>query len=347
MAFVSGPTNIVRLENENQTIYLLGEFHSNLTTQKECPISSDSLRIDQLLKKTFQKNKSDFNLFVETQKDWIYNYKNANGRTSTYIDVLRTLFSDNVSFTSNDKIQPSKSFPNVKFHYFDIRYGDLEYLYDYTEISLHTASTKISFLKTITKSILSKSNKYIKKTLEKKFHDKELQNAITEVYNQIIDEVTSLNKRLEKLDITKLYDSIDKNKYKLDLFEIEEKFINPFITELKKINKYIEMIGVMYNDLYLLKKLLNNNKTKVNYVYCGNAHLINIALFLQKYTTFKITHTNETNKVLSTVYKKYSAKYFITKEAILTNNITGTCNYFDSVSVSQCTDLSCFPSDFL
>ncbi len=120
--FVSGPLNLVRLEGNiegtKKVFYMFMDIHLDITIQRECEdIYSKPIKL--FLAETFKNLDKEADFFVETFPDaYTYNMK----YTEKYLLQVRKLFSK--IFEYDDKkntVLKSTEFPNVRFHYMDIR----------------------------------------------------------------------------------------------------------------------------------------------------------------------------------------------------------------------------------
>lgn len=346
--YVSGPVLVFRLENKKgHPIYIFGETHMPLTNQQECHISFDSIRIDQLFKKSFQQNKKiGFFLEIEPDISW-YDDQYFKTRTLQYIDTLRTLLSDNLSFDSKtNKIISSKTFPNVMFHYFDIRILLSEALLfiNRPEINIHNITEYLIKLKNNSIKILHdyKNNRNFKKIINKKYNNNKLKKDILLLQKDILSECFLFIKHIDiKIEKSKKYYQkyTEKKFIKNDNYFKKLEFKSSLLFSNSQNNILFYLI--MYNDLYLLRRLLDKNyNTDVDYIYCGNLHAINITLFLLKYTDYKITHCTGNKKFIEENFQHYSTKWFVDNNDVIDNNTLG---YTSFDGFNQCVDMSEFP----
>jgi hypothetical protein len=351
---LSGPVNILRLENkQGHVIYLFGDIHNDISSQYECPISSDSIRIDQLFKNIFTKNKSKkIGFYLETTKNFISIYDNYYDKTSTkpYIHLLRSLISDNLIFDiKTKKVIPSKNFPNVMFHYFDIRLDD--HTFDYfmgtpdlniNNIIYNLEDLKLNYDKFI--NSIKTINPYFKKVLTKAYNKSNIKSIIHSLYKDIISVNTSMDKIKKKAK--KFIKEFNEKKFSYKDYSLR-KIVSKTI-DLYTVKKlYFENMILMINDLYLLRRILDKNyNTDIDYIYAGSTHTINIAMFLLKYTDYKITHSSCNIDYLKKNVQNYNAKWFSSHESIILSNCFGFSINFEYPSPNQCLDITNFPKDF-
>ena len=126
--YINGPLNVVRLEgqvnNIKKIIYLFMDIHIDPQYQTECA-DIRSKDIKEYFVENFDKiGGADkvYDFLVEyfptdLPKEDLFFRKFHKGR---YIKQIRKLFESGMNI-KNDKIKVSKNFPNVRFHYIDIR----------------------------------------------------------------------------------------------------------------------------------------------------------------------------------------------------------------------------------
>lgn len=357
--FINGPNNIIRLENGDKIMYIIGDIHLELDNQNECKIDKeyDSLNIDQFLVKFMKSTNENFDLFVENQLNWVEYYKN-NNFVDKYLLEIRKLFGKNTVFINN-KIQKSKVFPNFRFHYFDFRFDIIEFTkiwelcdrippFSFIETKIDEV---IEILNLIKVEIINFKNKLNKKSSDKfiskifnKYNDEIIHNKIVDIldlyfnnkiYNLLVDNIEEL--------IEYIYENYDliNNKYlsfdlKLNIkIEIEKK-----IEFIKK--KFFYLFEL--TDIYLIKRFLDKKYIKKSIVYTGMAHLSSITYFLVKYFDFKITHLyylDESIKNINNFEKIIKAdtnNYIYINELLLNKN--------KNDEINQCINLLNFPNNF-
>jgi hypothetical protein len=343
---VSGPDAVFRLENKNgNVIYLFGEIHNSLQYQNECEISQNSLRIDQLLKKVFKKNKNTkIGFFLETHPSF-NNYAKHN--LYQYIDSLRSLFKDNVNFDKNNKIQKSVIFPNVMFNFFDIRSeGCFNYYYDLLNIQINLSNYNNILFKIYsqTNCVLENETLYsLQKITKKKYKNADIKKAIFQIYEQSKNRYKNIQNESIKLneEREKKLKTFHKEKFFLSS-EKRTQLINNLFYPVDNLLQEITYLGAILCDLYLLRRLLDKNyDTKINYVYSGVFHTINIVLFLLKFTDYKITHSTSVTDHLEKEYKKYNVEWLLNNSDLLSINVIGVDLKYEETP--QCVDISHFP----
>ncbi len=292
---VSGPVAITRLENSHKhAIYVFGDIHSDHSSQTECPISLPSIRIDQLFKKLFEEHKQ-IGFFLETQPYNISGYRAAKEQSFPYLRSLRNLLADNWRVDpTTGKVQRSKTFPNVMFHYTDIRPPSR--LYDFKWPSdLFRLENALMHFKTIFFNEIKamENSRPYQKVFQKPFNRPEIGKAINDLKNEVDQEVQKFHVLFEKAQtrikgIIKHYcdqKHLLKRKGVANIQRNVSLVLNSVTTKCKNCHS-------LMSDMYTLRRLLDRDYgTDVDYVYCGIAHMVNIVTFLLKNTDYKITHS--------------------------------------------------------
>ena len=124
--YVNGPVNAMRLEGKvfglKKVVYLLMDIHLDIGTQSKCD-DIRSIDFNQYLINNFDNI---------SEKDKIYDFfleiyptdieRNSSGRKDIYIREMRDLFRKSfVIDRETDAVGKSNTFPNIRFHYLDIR----------------------------------------------------------------------------------------------------------------------------------------------------------------------------------------------------------------------------------
>lgn len=347
MTLVSGPDAVFRLKNkEGKVIYLFGESHNPLNLQNECPISEDSLRIDQLLKKCFKKNKNTkLAFYLETSPSFIPFYGHK-GALRQYIESLRSLFSDNVSFNEKNKIQKSIKFPNVMFHFFDIRDEDcLKNGYDLGSKSANLSNYQYLLSTTIffTSCVLNdKKLYYMSKIKTKPYRNSKIKESIMKIYNQNVNMMKDVRTEAIKLSSIskKIVDNFHENKLKMSSDKRYEE-LNKIFSPIENFGLKTLNAGAIFCDLFLMRRLLDKNyETKINYIYSGLFHTVNILLFLLNYSDFELTHSTSVSPYIEKHFKKYSVEWLSDNFDEIMVHITGLSEFEER---TQCVDLKSFP----
>jgi len=306
---INGPKNIIRLTNGEKVIYVIGDTHDRDTS---CNVINN-VDIDDLLVEVFKEEKDTrYDLFIEYDLDNMKreSFQDINKNHSYILNILK-LGDDNFIF-ENNKIYKSEEFPNVRFHYFDIRRSIpgiwsifdktdiLEYMiyniyniksYEYTsDVLLELISELNNFINYLD----SEKNRAIEK-IKNKYKNSKIQMKIIHIYNKYMK--TYIYNTLKLADeiikyIKKNYDKIYnymtvENKYEIDKL---------IVINLEKISVFLGQSLVHLTDIYLLRRLLDKDYVKNGIIYCGAAHMLDITYFLVKYFGFKITHRTYSNE---------------------------------------------------
>lgn len=358
---INGPNNVIRLQNNDKIIYIFGDIHLHLYYQNECPLDkqNETLNIDQVLVKFFKSTDTEYDLFLETQRDWINHYTNNN--KSNYIEELRQLFSKNMIFKKN-KITKSELFPNIRFHYFDFRFE----IDEFNKISeLYNTLPLFSFYNLYIDNIIKIINKIKKEIISfKKIINKKSNNKFI---NKIFNNYNDKNIQKKIIDIINNY-YIDKT-YNLLILTIDELLehiynnydliINKYLSDDLKINinieilKKIDIIKSTYyylfnlTDVYLIKRILDKSYVKNSIVYTGSSHLSLLTYFLVKYFDFNITHLfylNDDN--INNIKNINDLEESIRNNKLNYLNMLHFFYYSKKEYVNQCINLFDFPKNF-
>ena len=125
--YINGPVNVIRLEgqvnNIKKVIYIFMDFHESPQYQTEC-LNIRSKDIKEYFVENFDKigeTNKVYDFLVEYFPTSMskYPYKHI------YITQIRKLFKSGMNI-KDDVVKMSKKFPNIRFHYLDIR--------DYTRV---------------------------------------------------------------------------------------------------------------------------------------------------------------------------------------------------------------------
>ena len=352
---INGPTNIFRLTNGKKIIYIIGDVHNDINEQTQCTYNNiESIDIDKLLIKIFKKEKDKkFDIFYE-----FYYKKNinlSNYKKDPYILELYKL--NNIEFINN-KIQISKYFPNVRFHYFDIRetisyINELYIIYKYFKYDLRNypySSNILYYINDIMKKIVKlvtdfsdnlklKNNIYINKLLSK-YNNIDIQNSILNIYSVYFIELFDVIINIANDTIN--YISNNNNLFNITTLENNFQSQKPIFMNINKIIHYIDLLCIILTDLFLLRRLLDKDYTNNNIIYTGYNHFIDITYFLVKYFNFKITHITDIQNIqninIDNIENEFNIDY---------KNFDSLNNLRDIIDNSlQCVDIFHFPDNF-
>lgn len=121
---INGPINVARLEGDingiHKTLYTFMDIHMELGHQTKCndPFADE---FHQYLMRTVYQNKDiSYDFFLEIHPEDII--ENLSTKKEKYILDLRKFFKQEFQFDfQKDKVLKSKTCPNLRFHYIDIR----------------------------------------------------------------------------------------------------------------------------------------------------------------------------------------------------------------------------------
>lgn len=249
---VNGPLNIVRLEGKingnSKVIYLYFDIHVGET---ECAnaLAKDVKQhfIDEF--QTIKKKKIDF--FLEVRPRLMERYKKIENDRFIYIDSLWKFFFE-VYSRKNKKAQVSAVFPNVRFHYVDIRSeieSDLIACHAYLkEFISHTNTMNLEYMKEKTKEFMNSLESLLQQTFE---DEKRLYGYIyndakfvttknkerTSILQELLDTFLQLTpfSKVSVRQHTQIHDR-EKNLKELkdSVDKIKERYVNKYIKEENK-----------------------------------------------------------------------------------------------------------------
>ena len=371
---VSGPFNVVRLENKemNKVLYLFPDYHMEPIHQTQCD-DPKSIHISHFLDKNFRKTKLPLDFFLETSPGYEYKYKLLD---VNHLTKLRTDF--------------SKKYENVRKHYIDIRYVTFD---------MFELRDKIHNLLGSNNPPSHAQYDDIKNMINNITKEHELMNAIIfenegAIKNIIGDRSANMlkifikihkyTKRPENINKFKvLYDEIERyidinkknikdlidgltnleNVYNIDtniLLGSDGKYhvgeydkIMPIMDKIKKTisDFFINFVNgeSFIVDLYFLRRFLEKQYISNAIVYAGGAHIANYILFLVTQYNFKITHIFY-NKLgtISKLENKIREIYKAGKNIYGTPGSAGELmiNIMEREVFSQCVNFKGFPKKF-
>lgn len=382
---INGPINLVRLEgninNINKVIYLFMDYHAPLSLQTKCE-SYSSIDIVKYLHDSFKNSKNIIDFFFEIEYSQIDRPKNIFKKR--YIEEVNSLFKKEFQKTKENKILPSKSNPNVRLHYIDIRdylENDINYYFSDMDNIINKMKSnndifyndlnnliKLSnilvdefvFLKEIKNNVLA-NKEYIKSDSYRDYIYYYLK-KITEKFN---------NKKLKE-DILDFLNSIDR------YIENVLKHLHNIITELEKFKQYVsrdydekiydkDLESFTYYHGIILEELINNIQNSYNKSYKNSIRLYCIIMdcfflrrFLDKdYVTNGVCYTGILHSVnyIYFLIKKYNFKIthinyseesniIKLNEKIKKNNYKDISDIFFPKKLIQCIDINNFPENF-
>lgn len=344
---INGPNNVIRLTNGKKILYIFGDYHLQSNIQNECFVDDnyESMDIDKFLSMFMKLNKDkQFDLFTEMyEKDLNPSMLNIRNR---YIDSIQKLFRNRLVKDKNE-VKINLKYPNIRFHYMDIRYNIIffsrifyfiddyfrnRYINDYEEYVYFFKELK-ELVKITLNQIQSKDNKYINKILNK-YSDNTIKKKINELYQNIFIKNYNL--------LQELIDQVIKVAKQSD--QINDQTNNTLAKLLDRIDILCKDSFTLLTDLYFIRRFLDKNYISNTILYTGLAHLSDISYLLVNYFDFKITNIyyQPENLDINKQISKYSSKdyeYITELSNILTNRLPNQLPY-------QCVNLFDFPVDF-
>jgi hypothetical protein len=316
--YINGPFNYVQLEgnvnNIKKNITIFMDVHLDLNNQTRCE-SFDSQDISQYLYNIIKSTTIPLDFFMEIDEQQIK--QPQTNRRDIYIgDVMEMFKSEFV--LEKDKVKYSKSNPNVRLHYLDIR-DHLNFLSIKNKINKHILpkinllqsgnldetskintleqiKQHIEYIKIYTMKILEKyfninnnkisqfdkkSQEYYLDKIIHKYRHKTLKTKLNDYFNAFFMEF-SVNFNMITHDIIfRIY------YYKIDIN-------NPLNLPklIKSYNKLTDIVFALYaliTDVYFLRRFLDKDYIQNVLTYCGRNHALNYIFFLVKYCNFTIT----------------------------------------------------------
>lgn len=356
---INGPVNIIRLEGylndsikTKKIIYLFGDVHLPLGLDQNHCVQDDRIDIDVFFSKIFKNNPTiNYDLFIESPKENLI--RECDLKTKNYILNMRDFVNKNFNIDDKNNVVKSDNYPNVRFHYFDLRnsftkmfkildrltnyiHSSLDWRYDLrrnVDILLNDLTQLRARIEEIVTILDSNNIKEIKKIRESSRYKHQ------EIYDNIIGKYNEIEKKLKSIDVQNLKFEIVKkfNKHiKTNRINNYDYVFNIF-QMIYKLSKDIEDETSKLIDLYLVRRFLDKDYVKIGLVYAGYAHLSHILHILINDFDFKITHSTDDmedkNKIESIAKQKTSAEFI----SYLLNEIS------INLYVVQCSQYKNFP----
>lgn len=374
---INGPYNLVRLEGKigaiKKTFYLFMDKHMPPHLQSECPVlRSTHIRnylIDEFDKLKKTNKKVDF--FLEEFPDVSGDLLKISG---IYLDQMRNMFERIFKFDfKKNKVTHSSEFPNVRFHYMDIRpyftfkvanpfgiyYEIGDFIYGLPKGKMKSEDVNTikngldifhSQLKIIYDVLFSKPQEVIKTPIIRKFknvinYDKdEGTNAIKYLVNKMrfLYKNKNVQDELNNIIETDMHGLFDQFSKIVD--HLYEK-LNSSPTSEQILEIYQQYENIVLNifcliiDIYFLRRSLDKDYISTIIAYTGGLHTSNYLKYLIGKFDFKITHVFYSNiSSISTLNKKISSL----------QNPFEILDLFmpEEKDFYQCVDVSNFPKNF-
>jgi len=340
---VAGPVMVVRLyrPSDGKVLYLFADYHQDLDDQTECDPTKRSVRVDQLLLRLFdhdQKRKIGFFLefkdkHLESDGSFARIKNQIKFRTRSYVSTVTHLFRMNLLFDKKGKVVDSQRFPNVKFHFFDLR--GLEYR---EEGDFHTSDKVIAGIKNFFVASwerLSRSRRY--------------QKVVRSSVEGVRTEWAHCKAQVESF--TKVCDARAKRAQSIlqELWETRRLPWKQLIRKVSKVQRLVERTKweaedyrVVWTDLYLLRRLLEKDYgSKIDVVYTGVSHVLHVCLFLLKYTKYELKQSTHDLSFLVENVNRYSPRWFVKALEELETRVLGV-DFSYTTTPTQCVDVSQF-----
>lgn len=337
MVNINGPVNYCCMTSTingiEKKIILFMDKHYGLWEQTRCD-TFDSIDISHYMYKEIKNSTDELDFFLEITSDEIKS-KQTNTR-DIYIKELFEMFKTEFvveKINNTDVVRYSKSNPNVRLHFLDIR--DLMDYYEVRNIVKKKILVKFEKLlktsnidekKNISISILNHFDE-IDVKLNKLTNDKNEIIKLNANSNNIFNDDKQkycINKAINKCENKKLRrnliefldDNYNNGMYNLNL--AINKHIKKFLEnieeyedeKIKQIYGYMEFVEEaiidlysLFVDCYLLRRVLDKNYITNSVIYTGVQHSIHYIYFLHKYHDFKITKIYKTEKSLDEMLK--------------------------------------------
>jgi len=332
--FINGPVNYIQLNgtinniNKNITIFL--DKHFSINNQTRCK-SFDSIDISQYLYSTIKNAKTSLDFFLEVRDNQLKDP--ISDKRDIYIkDVMEMFKSEFV--LSETEVKYSKSNPNVRLHYLDIRdhleifyltqsihnnilplinslknlvlnYDKLkktkmltEYIQQLQEHIKKLIKNKESIQKSESQQFDKKSQEYYLNKIIHKYNEETLKNNINKFFNMN----TSTYKNQINDILSHIIDLIFS--YEMDL--TNNFYLDEMIKSFNELNMIILKLYTLITDIYFLRRVLDKDYIKNIITYCGNYHGLNYMFFLVKYCDFKIIKIyNSNNMTIDDIIAKF------------------------------------------
>lgn len=316
---INGPINYCCLKGKingvEKKITLFMDKHYNLNEQTRCD-TFNSIDISQYMYKEIKNTDEELDFFLEITTDEIKN-KKTNKRDIYIKELFELCKSEFVIKKINDKdiVRYSKSNPNVRLHFLDIRdYMDIDKIRNIIKekikknLNILLNSTDNNNKKIISGKILyyfenilkmvnkltNEKNEFVKQHIKCKYENKQKY-----YINKSINKCNNLKLKENLIDF--LENNYENVMYNLTIVmknvkKVLEDIDNLNIDKIKKIYGYIEFIEEAIIDLYsffvdcyLLRRILDKDYIKKSVIYTGVQHSIHYIYFLHKYYDFEIT----------------------------------------------------------
>ena len=328
-----GPTNFAHLSGSingiNKNIFLFSDTHLDLDNQTRCE-SFDSIDISQYLYKLIKNTTEPLDFFLEIKQSEIN--KSLSNKRDIYIKDVIEMFKTEF-ILEKDKVKYSKSNPNVRLHYLDIRdHLDMFYIlhtiqYDINEIfnlikknignikeNINNISKHIKIIEYYLNKLYENKNDviflpqdiYKKEDKQKYYFDKVINKYVN---NNLKNNITLFLNEHFLYIYNELSLSLKYVNEHLKYYEIkykDETFINKFKENLQSMYDLSVDIYSLFVDVYLLRRILDKDYITNCIIYSGSQHSANYIYFLIKYCDFKLINIqrsieSDKNKLIKSI----------------------------------------------
>lgn len=363
--FIDGPTNYAILKGKingiEKNINLFMDTHNKIDAQTKCD-SFDSVEISHYLYNKIKTAQKTLDFFMEIRLSELD--EPMTNKKDIYIKEVTELFKSEFvieKINEKDLVRYSKSNPNVRLHYLDIR--DNLGLFEVSNIAKYKMSKVYNLLKNVKSNDENTMDKYKKKIIDylnqinvqinelknnKNYviqnnlenYDKTTQkqkyylNKIINVYNDdelknnIIEFVDNNWNKFEK-DFNLTYSNINYCLESWNMIETDE-YVRINCQNMDMLIDFIyEIINDFYSlftDIFLLRRILDKNYINDCICYTGTQHSLNYIIFLVKYYDFEIIHINKIENNLDEIIKKIKKS----------NNVLEIYKLFGLKKIIQC-----------
>lgn len=348
--FIRGPINYCcmkgKIDGVEKKIILFMDEHYGLLEQTRCD-TFDSIDISHHMYNEIKNTNEELDFFLEITLDEIKS-KQTNKR-DIYIKELFEMFKSEFvveKINETDYVRYSKSNPNVRLHFLDIRdsmdFDKIKSSYIQRilkEFEKLLKTTNIDEKKNIAQIILNYFDKiYVK--LDKLTNDK---NEIIKLssksknisfnnigfndkqkycINKAINKCTNIELKSNLIEfLENNYSNIMHNlnlvynnnikKVLRNIEEYDDDKIQQIYGRMEFVKEAIIDLYSLFVDCYLLRRVLDKDYIKTSVIYTGIQHSIHYIYFLHKYYNFEITKIHHMEKSCDEMKKLIMETHFV------------------------------------
>ena len=363
--FINGPTNYAILKGKineiEKNIFLFMDTHNKIDAQTKCD-SFDSVEISHYLYNKIKSAQKILDFFMEIRLSELD--EQITNKKDIYIKEVTDLFKSEFvidKINEKDLVRYSKSNPNVRLHYLDIR--DNLGLFEVSNIAKYKMEKTYNLLKNdksndenvideykkkiinylnqiknrldefkdnINYVIQNNNEKYDKITQKQKYYLNKIINVYNddELKNNIIEFIDNNWNKFEK-DFNLTYSNINYCLESWNMIDTDE-YVHVNCQNMDMLIDFIyEIITDFYSlftDIFLLRRILDKNYINDCICYTGTQHSLNYIIFLVKYYDFEIIHINKIENNLGEIIKKIKKS----------NNVLEIYKLFGLKKIIQC-----------